>query len=723
MTQTTLTAAKRILLAAALVLAACTAAHAASSGIWTQYGAETFIRGELENISLTNDGVMKLGLNSHSIMESTEPYIWSVVQGPKGILYAGSGNKAILYQITPDGQARELAMLPGIGITSLAVDKKGNIYAGIFPTGEVYKLDKTGTRELLTSLPARFVWALDFDAQGNLLAATGSPAGIYRLSGEGELLNLLAATERHILCFAQDENGDIFAGSSPSGLIYHVDVKDQKFNVLYDLDEDEAYRMLYLGGGEMLIAANSNQSPPAGPPPGPGAQNQQNAGAREEPASFPIPYSAPQDPAQVAPAKIYRLNKNGDIQKLFTLPDPFILTLHQLDDTKFLAGTGNRGNVYALDLETEQTVLHQLPVRQVLHIADGKKGEYFTTGNPGAIYTIDAVHNATGTYVSPVNDTYGLAQWGRLWVDADIPQGTRIEFSLRTGNTTDPEDGTWTDWCDPITDLPAQIPNRAGRFIQYRADFYATDTRMTPTLREVNIAYLTSNKPPVIQEFTFTPKPTKRQPPKSNDKNGGGGGGDDSAPEELNIQVGTVFARQEMAITWKAVDPDRDGIEYSLYFRRLPGSNWNVLVDEFYGAEYRWNTESVPDGKYELKLVADDIPSNPENRARREHKISEQFIVDNSRPAVIASAEADGADAVIISGMATDPTSIIAALEYSYDDLDWRMLIPKDNIFDSDTEPFRFRLDELEKGDHSVIVRARDFTGNIASISLQFTVK
>jgi len=716
---------------AVLFIAWAAPASAASSAVWTQYGAESFFTGTLDGVSLTSEGRLELGLRSREIMQTSEPYIWSLARDGNA-LFAGSGNKAMVYRLDTSGNYDEMALLPGIGVSALAVGGKGELFAGTFPSGELYRIDRRGKHELLASLPGRYVWALIPDGRGNLYAAMGSPAGVHRIGPNGDVKTLLRTSERHILCMALDENGNIYAGSSPGGLVFHIDVKSEKSTVIYDLDEEEAYRIISLGGGDVLVAANKDQNPTAAPQQGNGGGNAQAqaGGNSDEPLSFPLPYFSPQGGPPAAPSVIYRIRHNGDIRRMFTLPDPVILSFLKLDDTHYMVGTGNRGNVYTLDLETRKSVMHQLPVKQVLNITGDRKAQYFATGNPGSVYTFENAHNATGTYLSPVNDTFAPSTWGRLWASGDEPARTRLVFNVRTGNTEDPDDGTWSEWSPSIKNLSGSMDAPPGRFIQYKTGFFASDTAATPHLREVNIAYLAANQAPRINDLAISQVPPKRQaPPQDSQEGGNGKAGRAAAPPPganpqpmANYMVGSLTANQEVTFTWKAVDPDYDALRYALYFRRLPSQHWTLIEDEYYASEYRWLTESVPDGQYVVRLTASDIPDNPPERARSVEKESAPFIIDNSRPVLTASVDA-GKKTVAISGTASDDTSIISGLEYSLDNLEWRMLFPADRIFDAQTEPFRFELPGLAPGAHSVIVRARDFVGNTFSVSVTFNVK
>src|SRR5207249_7764096 len=105
---------------------------------------------------------------------------------------------------------------------------------------------------------------------------------------------------------------------------------------------------------------------------------------------------------------------------------------------------------------------------------------------------------AKGTFYSDIKDTQTLSQWGQVSWKATIPAETSLRLLARSGNTRTP-DATWSPWADAGTD-PAgkslQIPK--ARFVQWRADFITTNTKTSPVLREVKLAYLQQNIRPEV---------------------------------------------------------------------------------------------------------------------------------------------------------------------------------------------------------------------------------
>ena len=83
---------KRLLLAALLVLVS-TVTYAALPTFWQVSTESELLRGEVENLAIDSFGRLTLGPTSSTIYDASAPFLWTVVNGPDGSLYAGSGNE------------------------------------------------------------------------------------------------------------------------------------------------------------------------------------------------------------------------------------------------------------------------------------------------------------------------------------------------------------------------------------------------------------------------------------------------------------------------------------------------------------------------------------------------------------------------------------------------------------------------------------------------------
>ena len=111
---------------------------------------------------------------------------------------------------------------------------------------------------------------------------------------------------------------------------------------------------------------------------------------------------------------------------------------------------------------------------------------------------------STGTFFSRVFDGGGATDWGVASWSAETPAGTGILLSVRSGNTTNPDDGTWTGFA-PITNGSAI--NVHARYVQYQAELSTTNADITPVLKDICISY-SDNTPPTIVNRSPAPGTT-----------------------------------------------------------------------------------------------------------------------------------------------------------------------------------------------------------------------
>ncbi|HEX9013085.1 MAG TPA: hypothetical protein VF813_06200, partial [Anaerolineaceae bacterium] len=78
--------------------------------------------------------------------------------------------------------------------------------------------------------------------------------------------------------------------------------------------------------------------------------------------------------------------------------------------------------------------------------------------------------------------------WQNASWTADVPAGTSLAVSVRTGNTSVP-DSTWSAFT-PLAS-PGTAVNVTSRYIQYRADLTSPDGVAIPVLRDVSITLST----------------------------------------------------------------------------------------------------------------------------------------------------------------------------------------------------------------------------------------
>src|SRR5262249_13575509 len=106
----------------------------------------------------------------------SETYVWCLAVGSDGqTVYAGTGPKGRIYEVTAQGKARVFYTTKQDHILSMATGPDGMLYAGTDKDGLVYRIDTRGKGFVLYSAPQAEVRSLLATPDG-IYAGTSSPA-------------------------------------------------------------------------------------------------------------------------------------------------------------------------------------------------------------------------------------------------------------------------------------------------------------------------------------------------------------------------------------------------------------------------------------------------------------------------------------------------------------------------------------------------------------------
>ncbi len=106
---------------------------------------------------------------------------------------------------------------------------------------------------------------------------------------------------------------------------------------------------------------------------------------------------------------------------------------------------------------------------------------------------------SSGSFISRIFDAGEQMSWIGLSWTADLPGGTAMTISARTGDTSTPDDGTWSAF-RAITSSGDPV-GAASRYVQYQAILSTTDPDQTPALRDVTLTYVV----PVLDHLVLSP--------------------------------------------------------------------------------------------------------------------------------------------------------------------------------------------------------------------------
>ncbi len=680
-----------------------------ATGRWVQTTTGDFGSGTLEQIAVLSSGRIEIAPDTKKLLEEEKMLIWCLTADGKGNLYAGIDKDGRIIRIDPQGKPSPFFKVEDLFVLSLATDSDGNIYAGTAPGGSIYKIAPDGVGQVLYKGSDRYIWAIEFASDGSLYAATGDDGRLLRISPKGEAKVILDTPERHFMALAIAADGTVYAASAGKGRIYRIGKSGKGF-VLYEPPEKEL-RCLTLDAKGNLYVGTASGAPTTAKPLVPAAKpSGKPRPATNRPTPAPGGGGAGEDDGATggkrprkAPGEVingtncvYRIDPKGNVRKIFEKKGAAVLSLLATDDG-LLVGTGNEGKIYLVNERGEAAMLIRNDGAQVTAILDAGKARYCATSNNGNVCKILAPHGAMAMYTSTVHDAKLTAQWGRVSWTGSTPGKTSVTVATRTGNVAE-ADETWTDWSDELTAAGSKILSTAARFIQYRITFNTNDRSISPQVDQVTISYITANQPPVVGSITVAAEK-------------------DTAPGQL------AFGKS-IKIAWKASDPNGDKLKYTLGFKGEGEKNWKPIGEDWKEPKADWDTNTVPDGVYRVKVTASDSPANPGDRACSAGLESQSFTIDNTRPRVLDINAGKPKDkAVTISAKIEDAVSNIKSARYSIDSGDWHTLLPDDGIFDTKTEAVEFTTEALGPGEHTIVILASDEAGNTGSGKAVFEIE
>jgi hypothetical protein len=703
-------AAPRVALA---LLAAATSgviAKAAGPTFWTVSTAADLLRGTSSGMLVGLDGIVTLGPQLTPRLTSTPAQVWSLSAGADGTIWAGTGGDGRLLRLRP-GQPEEVAATTTeSAIFAVAVSGSRTYYA-TSPDGRVYVIDGTAAARPFFDPKEKYIWALAVDRQGQLWVGAGTPAVIYRVDPSGTGRPLYHPPAAHVVCLTTDADGRMLAGTESPGRVYRFDAADRP-SVILDSGLTETRAIVTGRNGELFVAAIGRGDDTA---PSSGETTSVAVAMPPTPTTATAIPPAPSSPPSGRRSTVFRVDASGSWDTYWDTPD-VIYDLALDADGGLFAASGPDGRLYKIVGSQKAQLLTGVDAHQVTRLLTGTGGHLvaFATANPGRVIAVGSALQSPASYVSPVRDTKSASTWGAIRWEST---GT-VTLQTRTGNTEKPDE-TWTDWSAPYSHADGErVTSPVGRFVQWKA-VLTSGSGAAPQLTSVTLAYLPRNARPVVSSITAHPPGVVFQLQFSDD--GAIAGMDNAtadarkAPSEAAPSVlgRRMFQKGLQTITWKADDADGDRMVYTVTYRRVGDATWHTLKADWTDSILVWDTTTVADGHYVVRVTASDAPANTPDRALTGEHDSDPITVDNTPPVMTMTVSRQGA-AIHLLVHAVDATSPIDKVEYSIGGGAWQLVYPVTGLADSPDERYDI-LVATEADLARMVVRATDALQNVAT--------
>lgn len=670
-------------------------------------GFNDWIGAEARGVRVGADGKLKLAPGSRRVAALAEGAIWATIPDGQGGAFLSAGTDGKLFHYT-GGQVKPLAQVKG-GIV-FAMARLGNdLIVAPSNEGRLFRVSPSGEVKPFAEIEARLVWAMAASGGDLLVAGSGEKGATFLLVRENSSRRLASvAEETAFTALASDGQGGWLLGTHGRGLVmrFSGNGANERLETLVDTPFEEV-RALAMHDGNIYIGASN------------GLANRFTSGQLERRESYVA------ESGGGSKGAVIRLDRQGVPDTLWQSAQSQVYAL-AVWKNQLLVGTGNRARIFGIPLSDKERALD--PFAALQDIGTAQAGAFLATGpdllvvgsNPAELHQFSEAQGLEGTLETRVLKAMPLGDWGRAYLDAEVPPGTGVDLQLRTGATETP-DSTWSPWTPPLRS--GERPNvKPARFAQVRLRLTSGRGGATPTVEGVRVHWNNRNLAPVWEGIDILPPGltlTRNAPP------------DDIGIERVPLETqklipalayaGTErrsFRRGAQAFTFRATDPNGDTIQYRI--RLIPERGAPIELEKAWKEKFfTFDTLPVPDGRYRLEAIASDAATQPFNAALTATWRTAPFVVDHTPAAISELSAASEGEHLRVRFVARDETSVLKEAALSADGEHWLQVLPEDRVFDQNEERFEIVVPrELVRGDR-VLVRVVDAHNNEQSASVQ----
>lgn len=696
----------------------------AKQASWGLTDAKDFVRGKHYGTAVSSSGRLTLVPTVSSMYRSTDFTPWKTAVSAGTVYLAGWGSNRVLAlreggqntvvfpKDSADGQESS-------AVSALAVEQDGSLLIATWPDHMVRHVRPDGHVMAKWTVPCSTIWDIAVTTTGKRFAA-GDNGTLYEISdnaGNGHAV--CSVPDLHIYALAADADGGLYLATAPRGKIYHLSAAEQ-------------LTAIYEASGTSMTAVTSLVVDKAG-----------NLYAGLSPS-----------------CSVLRIAKDGAVQTIMTgvgKDNKHVYALQMVGDDLY-AATGLAGGIYRISAPASATPdVTIVYAREDLRASD----EHDPGTGPESLVVTSLAATAGGTiyaatafpaqllkltprtdaiFVSPAMRAPAIAKWGT--VDLLTADGSNANFAVESrSGATSTADNTWSAW-KAVNKADARVGSTPATYMQFRIHL-TNQSGNTPLLKNLRMTYQAANQPPTVK-FT-EPVP----------------GAAVSGTKDLK---------------WEASDPDGDALDETLFVSADGGKSWTLLAEteppqpaaetkpeakpatgdaktdakagdakpeakpdttstapagkeaekpraKIANKTYSWDTKTLPDGVYQIKIVASDLFAKPADPKSAEAVIT--VTVDNTPPTVAVEDRVNG-----IAGVArlelTDALTPITCGAFRLDDYPWIALVPEDGVYGSKREWVKLIIPsekiKLSSGEHKLTLQAKDAAGNLMNRTVQVVI-
>ncbi|MCA9650541.1 MAG: hypothetical protein KC501_11570 [Myxococcales bacterium] len=623
--------------------------------------------------------------------------------GRKDDVLVGTADEAAVHRVSVGSRGKDkdkvlverVAKLDGVVVTAMVELPGGDLVVATLPGGKLQRVTAKGKVSDFAELPVEQVWALRVH-DGTLYAGTGPKGELFAMSLAGKDPKVvLDDSDKHIMSLLSVGDA-LLVGTAPGARLLKVG-DDPEGLLLKDFDGDELRDMVTTRDGLLVavntfddrnlgsadaLAQNLARSSLSGPPPS--GDLEQQRPVKADAAVFHVDLGKGRDLERASEAPW---------EEWFSRDGQYFTSLLALDDVgTVLVASSADGKVYRMRGPRDAATVADFEERQATALCRAAKGPIFATAGQGAAaYHLLSTPAKKARYRTKVLDAKQPSEFGALALRGKGPLSARV----RVGPSKEPDD-RWSKWTEVklVTETGGRIRGQLPalgqrRYLQLEISLGSPDAE----LYGIEQFYAPENLAPLLTEVELSR-------PDFNEE-------DDDEPSS------------KVTIRWKVDARDDDDLEFGVRARPegTGETQWIPLHDRdapVTKRELSWDLSTVPDGVYEVEVVASDEPSNGADKARTDELRSAPFVVDRQRPRIEDLRYGGGK----LTATVRDAGTYVHDVSVKVDDGPFRTVAAADGMYDEPDEVISHVLDRVKPGTHRVVVRARDAFGNIETAAI-----
>ena len=638
------------LLASGIIVLICISGYSVTTKYINDFKYDNMENFEFSNITFIENSGIELAKESTLFYQSPET-LWSLEKyGDSFLISSGSFAKLIL--LNQNTNKVVFSSFDQLLFSDMQVSGDKLYLSGI-PKAKIFILDKKFNLVQEIAFSNQYIWNMVPFNKG-FYVLTGNPAEIYYLS-ENNKPEYLARVSNENNLLKGIIIDDILYFSTDGPVFY----KYSGGKVLPVASFDNPIADFTLINGKIYLISSSIDLKKGQPV--------------QQPSAIDGDVGKPLTPAGKKntgnKSVLCRLDLDGNKEEIYAKQNIRFLSVFQMGDSLIIGSDKNAGYL-------------EIPIEgnsaRFTSFGDGKFARFVQIGGatyvvllePSRILKIGNNYSKNGSFISTVFDCVNLSKWGKPIVSKTRLAGTDIKLFTRSSQV---DDENYQEEWKPGDN---KLLNAPGRFIQYKVEL-SSDGHNTPTLRSVGLPYVQYNAGPKIEKITFN------------------------------------YNNNGLRINWDASDDNKDILNYEVFIASAD-QEWVKITDkpiDESGLDFL--KDNLPEGKYRIKIVVSDSPSNPFMEAKQGFKTAEYFYIDNKAPEIKDLKASSSAGQIILQWGASDSLSPLLESFYNINGGKWVKILPVDSIYDSLEEDFKVTIPELKNS--YIQVKALDLFVNFST--------